>query len=208
MWYWLLLMSFVCAVDDVFTDIPSQFGGYNYSIGTGMTAQVDDVKYQTYTLRGTTDPRLNLSVFYQTERDLLLSGRGFILSFGGKEHTIFEQANANKMSVKYPVSLAIALRKGIVLNPSTLFAIDLGIGGEKVTYRYVTETKNDLYAFILGGVSIVTGVLNKWGIEIGLDARALGASEALLNVVNEYYHPQYVVNGRIGLVLHHEKEIE
>lgn len=213
MWYWLLLLaSFVFAIDDVFTDIPSQFDGFNYSISTGMNAQVGLVKLADVIMRGTTDPRLDFSIFHQAEHNLVVSGKGIVISVGGNQHVLYDTTDSSgTLTVESPWGIAIVYRKGFLFNPSTMFAMKIGIGGEKNIYRYEkVESSEEDHTYVLGGVDIVIGVLTKWGIEMGLEGRALEAKTVTVNDANLYKYtaPQRVFAGRIGVVYHHEQDFE
>jgi hypothetical protein len=206
MWYGLILAlcCFVNAFDDVFTDLPSQFGGYNVFIGTGMDAQVDEVEYKDYVLQGPSDPKLKFAISQQSENDLWVSGKTIFVSIGGKDHIIYEKLKLSKMSVEYPLSYGVAYRKGFLFNPSTLCALNIGLGNEHVRYKYVTETVKANNLFVMGELDIIVGVLTQWGLEVGVSVAVSDAKVVLMNVVDKYQPPRYTVNGKVGIVYRHE----
>lgn len=206
MWYGLLLM--LCymtnAFDDVFTDLPSQFGGYNFFIGTGLESQVDEVEYKDYILQGPSDPKLKVAISQQSESDLWVTGRMIFASIGGRDHTVYEKAKLATVSVEYPLSYGIAYRKGFLFNPSTLCALNVGLGNEHIRYKYVTETVKTNDIFVTGGLDVVVGILTQWALEVGIAVSASDAKAVLLNVVDKYQPPRYQVNSKVGIVYRHE----
>lgn len=206
MWYGLLLV--LCymanAFDDVFTDLPSQFGGYSFFIGAGLGSQVDEVEYKDYVLQGPSDPKLKIAISQQSENNLWVSGRMIFASVGGKDHTVYEKAKLATVSVEYPLSYGMGYRKGFLFNPSTLCALNIGLGNEHIRYKYVTETVKSNNIFVMGGLDIIVSVLMQWGLEIGVSVSATDAKAVLLNVVDKYQPPRYQINSRLGLVYRHE----
>lgn len=90
MWFFIMvfLSVFSQAFDDVFTDIPSQFDGYNICVGTGFDARMGDGKFNTTSMQGPSDPRFRVSVIKQKANDFWGSGKGIFLSVSAKEHTL------------------------------------------------------------------------------------------------------------------------
>lgn len=198
----LLLCSFSFAFDDVFADIPSQFSGYSYFIGSGVDAQHGELKYKDYVLQGIAVPKIKFVLSYQVENDLWVNGRKIFVSVAGGEKKVYEKASLSTVDVKYPISYGIALSRGFLFNPSSLCSLSIGIGNEHAAYRAGNESIKRNYLFIVAGLDMTIGVLTEWAIEMGVGISASSASDVYFNTVDKFQPLQYASTFKFGMVYH------
>ena len=199
----ILLMSFSLSYDDVFDGIPSQFSGLNFFIGGAAQSHGGDFGYGDYKMQGALMPMLRVEGAYQKESGMWVNGAVLTFNTGLMDSVLFE-SGPEKLEVTYPFAVGLSLRRGFLFNPSTVFAAHVGIGTEWVKYTENSVTYEDSSLYLNSGVTLVLGVLMKWGIEMGLDLHANQNVETKVSGDEIVKPSQFSWLGKFGIVYHPE----
>lgn len=226
----ILATGFVHATD-IFEDIPSPFAGVNVALSVatqghyGANSNVFNTPIVTPNIFF---PKALIEVSYNQDHGFWLRGGSVSMSFTQGEYTVLSVSQwsndglrNNLLATKPRLSCTASLHQGFMPNPSTLLKLHLGAGIENTEYHYsvslnqAIQTK-DLYdeyiLFIESGLSMTLNLLDKWSIEMGIDARKrhtnaltfedpnVGEDEAKPTIDEEH---QIAWISKLGIVYHH-----